>query len=176
MGRSYPINLYATFARLEPFRGDIQHSFFNPNYGGVVVDLGSYLYSWALQLFPEQLTKVSKQTNLVNGVPTTAWLYLQNVKDLFMQLGCSVEYDGNNVAIISGSDYQIKARDFWKSYDIELWENKQLVAHWQEDIGSEFSYQVTFFGERIKNTDWQSFNQSEWIFQQRLNQLYTIAR
>ena len=73
-------------------------------------------------------------------------------------------YNMDNQAIISGQNYQIKVKDFWKSYDIEVWENRQLVARYQEDIGSEFSYQVDFFGETIKKADWIKVNQHELEF------------
>lgn len=93
-----------------------------------------------------------------------------------MQLGCADSYNTDNVAIISGNNYQIKVRDFWKSYDVAFYQNNKLVKTFKEDIGSEFSYQVDFFAETIIKADWQRVNRHELAFLTKIIAFYPTSK
>jgi len=164
----YPNNLYATFIRDEPFAKDYTHSYYDPLYGGTQKDIGCYVYSFALELFPEETVLYDIQTTEQQGIDTEVWLYLKNNKGLFMQLGSSVNYNTDNVAIISGNGYQIKIREFWKTFAIEVYQGKEMVASYQKDIGSEFAYQVDFFATTIKKANWLNVNKREREFLKRI--------
>ena len=172
----YPRNVTATFCRDEPFSKDYNHSYYDSEYGGAMKTIGCYVYSWIFELFPEKVIESDLQLNIHNGVENEAWLYLKNEKEMFMQLGCSVNYNTDNLAVISGDNYQIKIRDFWKDFDIEVWQKDKIISSYKEDIGSEFAYQVDFFGETIKKADWLKVNQLEREFLKRVVSYYPTSR
>jgi len=171
----YPQTLSATFCRNEPHNQDYNGNFYDVKYSGAMKDIGCYVYSWAMELFPEATVDSSLQRSLSHGVDTDAWLYLKNDKGLYMQLGCSVIYDCENVGLITGDNYQISVRDFWKTCEIEVRQGNRLSASFKEDIGSEFAYQVDFFGATIKKAAWNEVNQREREFLKRIVDFYPTS-
>ena len=171
----YPRELLATFCRDEPFSKQYDHSYYDPHFGGALKVIGCYVLSWALELFSEPLVEENLQQLFHHGVDNSCWLYLKNNKGLFMQLGCSVDYDRDNQALITGQGYQIKIRDFWKALDIELWLDGKLSETFKTDIGSEFRYQVDYFGQAIKNADWQQENRRQRDFLKQIAGYYPTS-
>lgn len=175
-GRIKPTLLTATFCRNE-IDGFSENSFFyDKEYGGALKSVGCYVLSWALDLFPQKIIDRELKEVCKDGVDTESWLKLKNKDGMTMDLGCSVTFDFVNQACISGEGYLIRAFDFWKSYHIEVWEDDVLTAEYQEDIGSEFRYQVDFFGDTIKKAQQLSVNEREEIFLKEIASYYPTSR
>lgn len=171
-----PHYLTATFCRDEWFARDENHWFFNPTYGGAFKDIGCYVLSWVFEIFPAEAVEYNLQQLFGKGIDIESWLYVKNEEGLFMQLGCGVNYNADNMALICGDDYQIKVRDFWKSYNIEVYKKQKLVREYKEDIGSEFSYQVDYFGEIIKKAAWSKTNATQILFLERIISFYPTSK
>lgn len=168
----YPKNVSATFCRNENI--PLDHWVYDPVYGGSMVDVGSYVYSWVFDLFPEPLIEVAKHSIDVNAVDESAWIYGKNDKGLLLQLGVSKVFTLANKAEITGENYRIVAYDFWKSFNIEVFYKDQLIDSFKETFISEFVYQVDYFCEIIKKGDIINANNHQVEFLSKIMKIYQL--
>ena len=171
-----PLEVTATFCRQEGALSDLHHAFYDPLYGGALKDVGCYVISWVLEVFPAKLVDCQLQQRFRQEVDVESWLELRNSDGIKFSLGCAVDYDKDNQAVIQGKDYQIIVRNFWKSYDIEVWRDGKLTESYRKDLGSEFAYEVQYFAEVIEKADQQAVDRAECDFLKRVIDLYPTSK
>ncbi len=170
--REFPIpkNVSASFCRDEKIEKG--HWIYDSKYGGAMVDVGSYVYSMVLEVFPNAFTCLNKQQVIRDGIDETTWIYAKNQLNTTFQMGASKMFTLDNRLEISGEDYQLVARNFWKEYNIEVYKYGKLVEVFKEDYKSEFSFQVDFLAKTIIENKIYEENDKQLKFLERIMEIY----
>lgn len=153
--------LYVPFCRYHPFtQYPIDSFLFDPIHGGALRDVGSYSMSWALEFLQDkELTHLDITQKIdERGCDRSTNLQLSFADGTLAHILSSLEFTLGNQAILAGRTWQIHVRNYWKSLDIELYQNDKLVLHEKESFKSEFSYQIDAFARFIRRGEPQKVN------------------